>query len=73
MQDLKKVFEGTLELEETNKDVRYRPGDELIVDQEGKDVNVTVIEVEKKTGKVRVKSSDGTDLGWYEPSAVKSK
>jgi len=71
MKDLNAIFEDTLELDELGNDFKYKSGTELIVDQEGKDITVTVTEVDKKAGKVKVKSSDGTDLGWYEVGKVK--
>jgi hypothetical protein len=72
MKQFQETFEDTLDLEELGNDFKFKSGTELIVDQEGKDITVTVTEVNKKAGKVKVKDSDGTDLGWYEVGNVKA-
>ena len=69
MKSMKEIFENTLK--ELGNDFKFKSGTELIVDQGGKDITVTVTQVDKKAGKVKVKSSDGTDLGWYEVGNVK--
>lgn len=72
MKQIQEIFEDTLDLEELGNDFKFKSGTELIVDQEGKDITVTVTQVDKKAGKVKVKDSDGTDLGWYEVGNVKA-
>jgi hypothetical protein len=72
MKQFQEIFEDTLDLEELGNDFKFKSGTELIVDQEGKDITVTVTQVDKKAGKVKVKDSDGTDLGWYEVGNVKA-
>lgn len=71
MKSMQEIFEKTLDLTELGKDARFKPGNEIIVDQDGEDVTVTVSEVNMKTGKVKVKSSTGKDLGWYSMKSVK--
>jgi hypothetical protein len=60
-----------LDLEETGDDVRFKPGTEITVDQEGTDIRVTVIKADMKAGKVKVADSQGKDLGWYSMKSVK--
>ena len=56
-----KTFKSLM-LNELGKDVRYKAGTELTVNQGGEDIRVTVIQHEKGADKVTVKDSNGKEL-----------